>query len=176
MSIKIRNIEYVIIKKLGEDGSGRIIQVKSKSDNKHYAIKEIIIKEAMKDKIKDIQKEADILSKFDHENIVKYYDSLKINNKFYILMEYCDWQTLDDFINKSINNSELIEENKLYKIIRQICAGIKEIHDKNIIHRDIKPENIFINDNMDIKIGNFGILKQFISNKKYKNILKKEAQ
>jgi len=60
----------------------------------------------------------------------------------------------------------------LYKIIKQICIGIKEIHDKNIIHRDIKPENIFINEKIDIKIGDFGISKQLNSNKEYTKTIK----
>ena len=79
----------------------------------------------MKDKIKDIQKEADILSKFNSKNIVKYYDSYLDKDKFYILMEYCEYQNLKDFINKSIKNNELIEKDKLYDIIKQICEGIK---------------------------------------------------
>ena len=53
MSIIIRNTKYEEIKQLGEGGYGRVIQVKSKSDNKIYAIKEIIIKDEMeKSKIK----------------------------------------------------------------------------------------------------------------------------
>ena len=175
MSLIIRNKKYVIIKKLGEGGSGRVIQVKSKSDNKYYAIKEIIIRDEMKDKIKDIQKEADILSKFNCNNIVKYYDSVKINDKFYIVMEYCTGQNLKDIINKKIKNNELMEENILYKIIKQLCEGIKEIHSKNIIHRDIKPENIFMNDNMEIKIGDFGISKQFNPNKEYTKTLNQKG-
>ena len=135
MSIVIKKTKYEIIKIIGKGGYGKVIQVKSKSNNKYYAIKEIIIKDEMKDKIKDIQKEADILSKFNCNNIVKYYDSVKINDKFYIVMEYCDGQNLKDYINKHIKHNELIEENIIYKIIKQICMGIKEIHSKNIIHR-----------------------------------------
>ena len=86
-------------------------------------------------------------------------------------MEYCEGQNLKDFINKSIKNNELIEEDELCSIIEQICEGIKEIHDKNIIHRDIKPENIFINNNMDIKIIDFGISKQINPNKEYTKTL-----
>ena len=140
--IIVRDTEYEFVKKLGEGGFGRVIQVKSKSDNKYYAIKEIIIKAEMKDKLENIKKEADILSKFNCNNIVKYYDSYLDKDKFYILMEYCDGHNLRDFIYK--NKNELIEENILYNIIKQICIGIREIHNKNIIHRDLKPENIFI--------------------------------
>ena len=72
--IIIRDIKYEVIKKLGEGGFGRVIQVKNKSDNNFYAIKEIIIRADMKDQLDNIKKEADILSKFDCVNIVKYYD------------------------------------------------------------------------------------------------------
>ena len=66
-------------------------------------------------------------------------------------MEYCHGQNLRDFININIKNPEYIDEDILSNIIKQICLGIKEIHNKNIIHRDIKPENIFMNEKMNIK-------------------------
>ena len=172
-SIIINDIEYEIIKELGKGGFGRVIQVKNKSDNNFYAIKEIIIRADMKDQLDNIKKEADILSKFDCDNIVKYYDSYFDKDKFYILMEYCEGQNLKDFININIENNELIEENTLYDIIKQICIGIKEIHNENIIHRHIKPENIFMNENKDIKIGDFGISKQYNPNKQYTNTIYK---
>ena len=171
ISIAIRNKKYEVIKELGKGGFGRVILVKNKSDNKLFALKEIIINNEMKDKINDIQKEADILSKFNCKNIVKYYDSCLYKGKFYILMEYCEKQNLKDFINKKADNNELIEEDIICYILRQICLGIKEIHSKNIIHRDIKPENIFINEKMEIKIGDFGISKQFNPNKEYTQTL-----
>ena len=95
MSIYIRNKGYEIIKKLGEGGYGRVIQVKNKSDNQYYAIKEIEIKK-MKNNIENIKNEEDMLSKFNCNNIVKYYDSYLDKDKFYILMEYCDGQNLRD--------------------------------------------------------------------------------
>ena len=167
MSITIKKKKYEIKKELGLGGFGRVIQVLNKSDKKYYAIKEIKIKENIKDKIKNVENEANILSKFNCKNIVKYYDSYKVKDKFYILMEYCGGENLKDFINKNKYKNELIDENILYNIIKQICTGLKEIHKKNIIHRDIKPENIFMNDKMDIKIGDLGISKYFGSNKEF---------
>ena len=100
--IIVRDTEYEFVEKLGEGGFGRVIQVKSKSDNKYYALKEIIIKE--EDNIISTKNEINILSKFNCNNIVKYYDSYLDKDKFYILMEYCDGQNLRDFINKIIMN------------------------------------------------------------------------
>ena len=97
ITITIKNREYEIIQELGKGGFRRVIKVKNKLDNKFYAIKEIIINNEMKDKIKYIQKEADILSKFNCNNIVKYFDSYIDKDKFYILMEYCEGQNLKDF-------------------------------------------------------------------------------
>ena len=74
---------YKIIKELGSGGFGKVYKVFNKFDNKYYAIKEITIRNEMKDKIKDIQKEADILSKFNCKNIIKYYDSFEHKDKFY---------------------------------------------------------------------------------------------
>ena len=105
MSIIIRDIEYEVIKELGKGGFGRVILVKSKSDNNSYAIKEIIIKPEMQDKLENIKKEADILSKFDCNNIVKYYDSYLDKDKFYILMEYCAGKNLKNFIKEHNENN-----------------------------------------------------------------------
>jgi len=167
MSIDIRNTKYKIIKELGKGGYGRVILVLSESDNKYYALKEIIISNKTEYEINDIKKEVKILSLFNCKNIVKYYDSYLDKDKFYILMEYCDGQNLRDFIKEHINNNELIDEDILSNIIKQICLGLKEIHNKNIIHRCLKPEDIFMNKNMEIKIGDFGISKQFDPNKEY---------
>ena len=82
-------------------------------------------------------------------------------------MEYFSGENLRSFIDKNMNNNTYIEENILITIIIQICRGIEEMHNKKIIHRDLKPENIFINENMNIKIGDFGISKQLDSYKTY---------
>ena len=61
MSIIINNIKYIIIKELGKGGFGKVNQVLSELDNKYYAIKEIPIKEASQEQIKNSQNEIYIL-------------------------------------------------------------------------------------------------------------------
>ena len=81
--IIINNTKFKIIKELGQGGFGKVIQVLNKSDNKHYAIKVIPIKNETKNKIEEIQKEEKILSEFNCDNIVKYYGASKDNNNIY---------------------------------------------------------------------------------------------
>ena len=142
---------------IGSGGFGKVY--KFQYNDKIYALKEISFNN--EEEISDLEKEAKILSFFNNEYIVKYYDSFKINNKFNIIMEYAGNINLRNFIKKHQKNSQLIDEQLLNNIIKQICNGVKEIHKLNIIHRDLKPENIFFDENnLKIKIGDFGISKK----------------
>ena len=167
MSIYINSQEFKIIKELGQGGNGKVYQVLNEKDNKYYAIKQISISYLTEEEINIIENEAKILSSIHDEHIVKYYDSYKDKDYFNILMEYCEGLDLKKLINEYKAKNELISEEKIYNIILDICLGIKEIHEKNLIHRDLKPENLFISKDNKIKIGDFGISKQLDFNNKY---------
>ena len=163
--------EYKTIKELGKGGFGRVLLVLRKSDNQYYAMKEIKLEGMTQNSINEIKAEAHFLSKFNCENIVKYYDSFQNGDKFYILMEFCPGQNLRKFIEEYQRKKSLIAENVIYNIIRQICVGIREIHRMKIAHRDLKPENIFINANMNIKIGDFGLSRQLNPDKSHESTI-----
>ena len=99
------------------------------------------------------------LSLYNNDNFVKYVEDYKEDGHLNIIMEYGGDMNLDNFI-KEIKNKgdESIEEEIIKKIVLQICNGLQEIHEANIVHRDLTPANIFINtNNYSIKIGDFGI-------------------
>ena len=80
---------------------------------------------------------------------------------FFILMEYCDGLTLENYIREHSNKT--IERKIIYTYIKQILKALKKLHKNGIIHRDIKPGNIFIK-NKQIKIGDFGLATKFHKN------------
>ena len=90
--------KYKIIKELGKGAFGKVNLVLNNLDNKYYALKEIKIKDEKN--INSIENEINIISKFNCNNIVKYYDSFKEKDKYYILMEYCDGQNLKNYIDE----------------------------------------------------------------------------
>ena len=153
---------FIINSEVGSGGFGSVYKVLNTNDNNIYAIKRIKIS---KNNIKDIENEINILKNFDSEYIVKYYDSFQVGNNFYIVMEYCDNSDLYNFIKEHKENNKLIDEKKIFEIINNICQGLKEIHNQNIIHRDLRPKNIFMSKNNKIKIGDFGISKELINQK-----------
>ena len=65
---------------------------------------------------------------------------------------------------KKINKP--LEKELIYNFILDLCLGLKEIHNQNLIHRDLKPENIFLDKNNRLKIGDFGI-SAILKNTKY---------
>jgi NIMA (never in mitosis gene a)-related kinase len=160
-----RRKKFKIIQELGEGGFGKVNQILNILDNKEYAMKEISLQGENIEQINNIKKEAKFLSKFKSDNIVKYYDSFidKDKEKFYILMEYCNGKTLKNYLDEYRLKNTLIEEDVIFNIIKQICLGLKEIHEIKIVHRDLKPDNFFMNEKMEIKIGDFGISKQLSS-------------
>ena len=67
--------KYEIIKELGKGAFGNVNLVLNNSDNKYYALKEIKIKDEKN--INSIENEINIISRFNCNNIVKYYNSFK---------------------------------------------------------------------------------------------------
>ena len=76
-----------------------------------------------------------------------------------IIMEYCMEKDLSYHIEKMKTSKKYFNENLISTWIFQLILAIDHIHTKNIIHRDIKPQNIFLDKNMNLKIGDFGVSK-----------------
>lgn len=165
----MKNKVYKIIGELGKGGNGKVYKVFDEKENNYFALKKISITNLSNEEIEIIENEAKILSNINNPHIVKYYDSFKDNDTFYILMEYCEGLDLKKYINDYKVKKKMINEKDIFRIVFNIYLGIKEIHKKNIIHRDLKPENLFLSTFNRIKIGDFGICKQLDLNNKYAN-------
>ncbi len=104
------------------------------------------------DVISRFKREAKIMARLDHPNIIKVLDFGMYNEYFYISSEFFEGNNLRYFIKE--NN---FSSNEIKKLSIQLFSGLSYAHKHKIIHRDIKPENIFLNNNLDLKIGDFGL-------------------
>ena len=86
-----------------------------------------------------------------HRSIVNVIEYFEENNTAYIVMEYLAGFTLKEFLENNVKDVESSIE-----IIGHICTALKAIHKAGIIHRDVSPDNIFLCDNGDIKLLDFG--------------------
>ena len=157
---------YRIINELGKGGSGKV--QKLQKDKNYYALKTINIEKLEEKNINYCKEEIETLKSFDSKYITKFYDSQKEEKNFKILMEYGGDTNLKTFIERHREKHELIEEKEITNILIQICEGVKVIHNSKIIHKDLTPDNILYNENK-IKITDFGISINLLTNNEYKN-------
>lgn len=155
---------YMIIKEINRGAFGIIYKVKHLVDQRDYAIKRT--KYSAKHKWNT---EIMVLSKLDHPNIIRYYNSwidFDFKNKskklyLYTQLELCDLD-LDMFI-KSSDISTI--DKQLVDIFTQILTGVQHLHKNNILHRDLKPSNILLHKNNSdqyiVKISDLGSAKMF---------------
>ena len=91
----IKNYEnYELLNELGNGAQGKVFKVKNRDNDQYYAMK-ILINNEENEMIKLVE----ILSKIKHENIVRYYGYFIKNVQMSIIMEYCDYLDLTNFIN-----------------------------------------------------------------------------
>ena len=146
----IKNINhYIDVSFLKRGGHSYILKAKNSYSQKYCIIKISIDK----NKESHLYNESKILSKINHNNIIKLLDVNKVENRLFLVLELLDGLTLQEYIN--INGPQ--SYNKTLDILEQICIGVKYLHSINIVHKDLKPQNIFMCNNGDIKILDFGL-------------------
>ena len=132
---------------------GFTYKLEIKDNNAIYAIKEIRFEEEDLEEFQKYQEKISILSKINSENIIKYYDFFKEKDTYIVVMEYGGDTNLKQFIEKYRNDEILIKPKLIEDIIIQICNGIKEFHNNNIVLGCLNPYYIFINNNLKVKIS-----------------------
>ena len=151
---------YDIIERIGTGSYGLVFKAKAKNKNQLLVIKQLPItsKTTQTDKPSS-QSEAQILSQLSNRYIVKYFTSFEESNSLYIVMEYCEGGDLSSYLSKMSKQISHLPEVQIWKFFIQMSLGLAYIHSKKIIHRDLKSLNIFLNKNLDVKIGDLGIAK-----------------
>ncbi|XP_028399772.1 serine/threonine-protein kinase Nek1-like [Dendronephthya gigantea] len=150
---------YDIVSTIGRGGSGKVFLVRSKKDQRQYALKQIILNKS--NTRESVLKEARILSKLKHPHIVTcnnfFFDDLE--EHLYIVQDYCDGGNLQDKIFEMKEKNVNIKEDQLMQWFVQVTMAVQHIHANKILHRDLKTQNIFLTKRGLIKIGDFGIAK-----------------
>ncbi|ODQ65491.1 Pkinase-domain-containing protein [Nadsonia fulvescens var. elongata DSM 6958] len=138
---------------LGEGGFARCFQVKDDA-GQIYAAKTVAKASLRSEKTKTkLLAEIKIHKSLKHQNIVDFVDCFEDDTNIYILLEICSNQSLMEMMRK---RKRLTEPEVRYFIV-QILGAVDYMHSRRVIHRDLKLGNIFLDVNMNIKIGDFGL-------------------
>ncbi|CAI9764055.1 unnamed protein product [Fraxinus pennsylvanica] len=126
-------------------------------DGFFFAVKEVSLLDQGdegKQRIIQLEQEIALLSQFEHENIVQYYGTQKVESHLYIFLELVTKGSL-----LSLYQKYNLRDSQVSAYTRQILHGLKYLHDKNVIHRDIKCANILVGANGLVKLADFGLAK-----------------
>ncbi|GAO15538.1 hypothetical protein UVI_02020520 [Ustilaginoidea virens] len=133
---------YQVGKLLGKGGFAICYSGQDAATRHKYALK--IVKSRMPPKTEQ---------KMKHKNIVQFFKAFSFDNCTYLVLELCNNGSLMDMVKRRKGLTE--PEVRFYSV--QIAGAIKYMHGKGIIHRDLKMGNIFLDSQMNAKIGDFGL-------------------
>ncbi|XP_049993720.1 serine/threonine-protein kinase Nek3 isoform X5 [Alexandromys fortis] len=145
--------DYTVLSVIGQGSFGRALLVRQESSNQKFAMKEVRLPKSFSDTQKS-RKEAVLLAKMKHPNIVAFQESFEAEGHLYIVMEYCDGGDLMQKIKQQ--KGKLLPEDTILNWFVQICLGVNHIHKKRVLHRDIKSKNVFLTQSGKVKLGDFG--------------------
>ena len=152
--------DYEILQVLGAGAFSCVLKVKSKINKQIYAMKKVdmnkILEEMNVDR-KYFENEIHFLQNLRSNFVCKCYTIFQEDNFLFFIMEFMNNGDLQTFYKANKALQKQIPEDKMWDIFFKSISGLKYIHEKGLIHRDIKLENLFLDDNFNIKIGDFNV-------------------
>lgn len=196
---KLEKLEFprnniIYVRDLGQGAFGRVFQAKapglvSGEEFTNVAVK-MLKEEASDDLLRDFEREACLLAEFDHPNIVKLLGVCALGRPMCLLFEYMGRGDLNEFLrscspsnyvirvsfntnDSSATTGELarLTHMDLINIALQVASGMVYLSDRKFVHRDLATRNCLINDQMIVKIADFGLSQKIYLQDYYKGFL-----
>ena len=159
---------YRVVRQLGQGGMGSVwLAEDTQLDNKQFAIKMLpAILVSNKRAYRQLKDEALVAMKLTHPNIVTLRAFEENNGNPFLVMDYIDGQTLDDYLAEHTGTTGVspvavgLPEADVLRILRPIAAALDYAHAKGVVHRDVKPGNVMIAKDGTPYILDFGIARE----------------
>lgn len=184
--------DIIYVRDLGQGAFGRVFQARAPglvADEEFTLVAVKMLKDdATEDLQDDFEKEACLLAEFDHPNIVKLLGICAIGRPMCLLFEYMARGDLNEylrqcstqrnascFMTKGDNTGDSSDGGEMamshlqqLNIALQIAAGMVYLSDRKFVHRDLATRNCLINENMVVKIADFGLSQKIYLQDYYK--------
>ncbi len=103
--------------------------------------------------VDSIEREARVIARLQHPNIVAVYDAGKHEGHHFLVMEYVHGFSLRQLLEMQ----RRMTEAEAIRYGTQVASALQYAHDQGVIHCDVKPENILVNENGVAKVADFGV-------------------
>ncbi|XP_068626124.1 serine/threonine-protein kinase 10 [Battus philenor] len=146
------NEHWDMIGELGDGAFGKVYKAQHKTTGQLAAAKMCMLDN--EDDLADFTVEIDILSECRHPNVVELHEAYFIDNKLWMLLEYCDGGALDSVMSELEKG---LSEAQIAYVCREMCRGLEFLHGRRVIHRDLKAGNVLATMTGGVKLADFGV-------------------
>lgn len=150
--------EYDVIETIGTGAYGVVSSARRRDNGQQVAIKKISNAFEVVTNAKRTLRELKILKHFKHDNIIAIKDILQPNlphsafKSVYVVLDL-----MESDLHQIIHSAQTLTPEHTRYFLYQLLRGLKYVHSANVIHRDLKPSNLLVNENCELKIGDFGM-------------------
>ena len=152
---------YEIVREIGRGGMGAVYLAKRADGQfeKQVAIKLLKRGTDTDEILRRFQAERRILARLDHPNIARLLDAGTTDDGLpYFVMEYIEGAPITDYV----RGAQLSVAQRL-QLFLKVCEAAQFAHQQRVVHRDLKPGNIFVRQDGEPKLLDFGIAKLLAS-------------
>ncbi len=146
---------YELVERIGKGGMGEVFLARQVALGRLVAIK-FLIPAGESDPAEDLERfrrEAKLMARVSHPNILSIFDSGEANGRPYLVMEYVEGGDL----RRLMRPGEPVPPCQVLSIVVPVAEALGYLHRHGIIHRDLKPENILLHDGRNPRVSDFGI-------------------
>ncbi|XP_065091532.1 serine/threonine-protein kinase 10 isoform X2 [Ochlerotatus camptorhynchus] len=141
-----------MIGELGDGAFGKVYKAQNKETRQLAAAKMCTLED--EENLSDHMVEIDILSEIKHSNIVELYEAFSIDDKLWMLIEYCDGGALDSIM---VELEKPLTEPQVAYVCKHMVEGLYHLHKNKVIHRDLKAGNVLLTMDGGVKLADFGV-------------------
>ncbi|KRG05512.1 serine/threonine-protein kinase 10 isoform X4 [Drosophila mojavensis] len=143
---------WEMVGELGDGAFGKVYKAQHKEHKRFAAAKMCTLED--EENLSDHMVEIDILSEIKHPNIVELYEAFSIDDKLWMLIEYCDGGALDSIM---VELDKALTEPQIAYVCKHMTEGLSFLHKNKVIHRDLKAGNVLLTMEGGVKLADFGV-------------------
>jgi serine/threonine protein kinase len=144
---------YKIVAQLGSGGMATIYKAYHARLDRYVAVK-VMHQAFLQDEgfLARFEREAQIVARLEHPNIVPVYDFAEVDGQPYLVMKFIEGRTL-----KQINDKGGMTLDEMLRVLPPLADALDYAHRRGVLHRDIKPSNILLDNDGTPYITDFGL-------------------
>ncbi|KAK7200227.1 serine/threonine-protein kinase Nek [Novymonas esmeraldas] len=153
--------DYEVFEHLGSGATSDVYRVVNRTNSRTYVLKKMSLANMSDEEKLRAKQEIIVMDNVDHPNVVKFRESFSdpVDNSVDIVMEHCEFGTLEDLIERQRYEGHPFPTDVLLEWMAELLCGLSHIHSNRILHRDLKTSNIFVTSKNHLKLGDFGVCK-----------------